>query len=304
MTFAANPRNTLSGLKSVYRLYARFVSDADRRLARLRRSPTERRILIELGYNPHLTDVRLAKALGIDRSQLSRSVTRLIEAGLVIHESNPDHAAQRLLSLSTSGEECAAHLDAAWSQAIGEQIGDLPERELSHVMRAAGALIDDPTSGNTPYEIEIEPLCQNALVWMLGRASGLHEMGHLAAAVSRYIRREQERIGFSARHFRQTVGTCMIVVKEDDITGVVEGLTVDAAFRAAGADHRLMAACIDKAKEITLLRVVAHASADDRHQDRLFRQSGFKRIRGVFETNRTGIVEQFRKYELSLPVPR
>ena len=43
MTFAPDLRDTLSGLKAVYRLYARFVSDADRRLAKLRRASTERR---------------------------------------------------------------------------------------------------------------------------------------------------------------------------------------------------------------------------------------------------------------------
>ena len=117
-----------------------------RRLLRLQ--PGEWGVIAELGHQAPRTLNDLARGIGLDKTQLSRTVAALIARGLVRRSPNPrDNRALRL-SLSPKGKTCYATLMQAGRAANLALLADVPAREaeqliatLERLTQAARALL-------------------------------------------------------------------------------------------------------------------------------------------------------------------
>lgn len=91
--------------------------------------PGEWGVLAELGHHAPCTLNALSERIGVDKTQLSRTVARLIARGLVRRRPNPrDNRALRL-SLSPQGAACCAAIMRAGAAANRSLLADLSARE-------------------------------------------------------------------------------------------------------------------------------------------------------------------------------
>ena len=92
--------------------YRDFVADADHILERLKFGRAHHRVLHFVGRNPGLTVAGLLDILQITKQSLARVLKDLIDKGYVFQREGADDRRQRLLHLTTAGEELRGRLIA------------------------------------------------------------------------------------------------------------------------------------------------------------------------------------------------
>lgn len=88
---------------------------------------SEARILYELARRSAPTAAEIGRALHLDRGQISRTLKRFSDRGLVEIRDNPAHGRQQLLSLTATGHASFDALDRKTQQAVSE----LPPRSCA-----------------------------------------------------------------------------------------------------------------------------------------------------------------------------
>ena len=73
----------------------------------------------------------LAALLDVDASNLSRTVTSLVDAGLVRREAAGDDRRARVLSLTAEGRRVGQRLRREWSRALGARLAGWSDRDLA-----------------------------------------------------------------------------------------------------------------------------------------------------------------------------
>lgn len=94
----------------------------------------------------------LAALLDVDASNLSRTVTSLVDAGLVRREAASDDRRARVLSLTPEGRRVGQRLRAEWSRALGARLSSWSDRDLAAAAALLGRLTaslsgEDPQPG-------------------------------------------------------------------------------------------------------------------------------------------------------------
>lgn len=86
-------------------------------------------VIAELGHQAPRTLNDLASGIGLDKTQLSRTVSSLIARGLVLRRTNPRDNREVLISLTRSGQNCYAKIIEAGLGANETLLADMPAPE-------------------------------------------------------------------------------------------------------------------------------------------------------------------------------
>lgn len=132
----------IARLREFNRVYTQRLGLLNARLDGSAFSLTEARILYELAHRRSPTAAQIARALDIDRAQLSRSLKRFEQAGLLTGAASETHARHRLLELTAEGRDSFERLDRATRAAIGTLLEALPERRRRRLIEAAESIVD------------------------------------------------------------------------------------------------------------------------------------------------------------------
>jgi DNA-binding MarR family transcriptional regulator len=97
-------------------------------------SPGEFGLLTLIGCNPGITQVRLAAAVGLDKSTLSPALQRLAARGLVWREAQPGDRRLQALRLSEEGEARLADIRAEVEQHETRIAAGLTDAEREQLM--------------------------------------------------------------------------------------------------------------------------------------------------------------------------
>ncbi|HEY7349514.1 MAG TPA: bifunctional helix-turn-helix transcriptional regulator/GNAT family N-acetyltransferase [Ktedonobacterales bacterium] len=97
---------------------------------------TEARIIFELAQRQGLTASDLGRELGLDAGYLSRLLSRLEQQGLLEKVRSETDGRQRLLSLTTQGQQAFALLDQRSRDEIAEMLNDLSEEDQQQLLKA------------------------------------------------------------------------------------------------------------------------------------------------------------------------
>jgi DNA-binding MarR family transcriptional regulator/GNAT superfamily N-acetyltransferase len=97
---------------------------------------TEARILFELGYRDSVTASDLCRELGLDPGYLSRVLARLEQQGLLEKVRPENDGRQRLLQLTSEGQNAFAFLDQRSRDEVSEMLNDLSEEEQGGLLKA------------------------------------------------------------------------------------------------------------------------------------------------------------------------
>jgi DNA-binding MarR family transcriptional regulator len=142
----------MSGMASVRTLRARDVRDIattvrvlvwslrrfGERQAGLEPLPhSEFEVIRTVADNPRIAVTDLAKLLALQPSNVSTTVRRLVERGLI--ERIPDARDGRVirLQLTTDAARHAELIDAVWMKGIHDQLSEMSDEEMTLVVRAA-----------------------------------------------------------------------------------------------------------------------------------------------------------------------
>lgn len=140
-------------------------------------SPTEARVIFELGYDDTLTARDLADLLGFDPGYLSRVLGGLKRRGLVAHAVSETDRRRQILSLSDTGRAALNMLEARSRAEIGEVLRPLEpadQQDLLKALEAAERLLTQssgPSSSDVPI---IRPHRAGELLWVLARQAVLY----------------------------------------------------------------------------------------------------------------------------------
>lgn len=112
---------------------------------------SEARVLYELATRIDPVAAEIVRALGLDPAQVSRTLKRFAERGLVTTRENPAHGRHQLLSLTKEGRAAYAALEANTKASVGGLIDGL------HPLRRA-QLLDAARDINAVFDSDASPV--------------------------------------------------------------------------------------------------------------------------------------------------
>ena len=101
---------------------------------------TEARVLYEIAHGSGPTAAEIARALDLDKAQLSRVIAKLRRSGLVKASPSPQHAKHQLLSLTQKGKHAFESLNAATQEVIGAKLASLPPDTRAQLVQSMNTI--------------------------------------------------------------------------------------------------------------------------------------------------------------------
>jgi DNA-binding MarR family transcriptional regulator/GNAT superfamily N-acetyltransferase len=250
--------NAIVALRAFNRLYTSRLGFL---AAQLDGSPftlSEARVLYEIAHRSGSTAAEIARALNIDRAQISRTLKRFAERGLVETREDPSHGRQQLLSLTEAGHAAFAALDRNTRAAIGALLEGLPQPRRQRLLSAASTI-------TRIFEAETAPLATlrglrpGDLGLVTARQGILYaeEYGwnqDYEALVARILADFQRSFdpardaAWIAEIDDRMAGSVFLVRGEEPGVGKLRLLYVEPDARGTGVGKMLVAACIERAR--------------------------------------------------------
>jgi DNA-binding MarR family transcriptional regulator/GNAT superfamily N-acetyltransferase len=254
---AHQPQNDVASLRAFNRLYTIRLGLLDGRLDGSPFTLSEARVLYELAHRTEPTAAEIARALNIDRAQISRTLKRFVERGLLETRDDPAHGRQQLLSLTEAGEAAFAAADRNTHEAISGLLGGLPQARRRRLLSAAAAIAQALETEAVPT-VTLRDLRTGDLGLVTARQAILYaeEYGwnqDFEALVARILSDFHQ----SLDHARDAawiaeiddcmVGSIFLVHGDKPEVGMLRLLYVEPDARGAGVGKLLVAACVKQA---------------------------------------------------------
>jgi DNA-binding MarR family transcriptional regulator/N-acetylglutamate synthase-like GNAT family acetyltransferase len=252
-------------------------------------SLTEARIIYELAHLEVATASDLVKSLELNPGYLSRILKTFEERGLIRRDAAPNDARQQLISLTETGQQKFAALNARSRNDMLRTLGDLTSRQQERLIAAMNeieALLSAEPEQGASYILR--PHQPGDLGWAVQQHGLLYTEQYgwdetfeaLAAEVAaKFIRDfdpKRERAWIAEKN-GENVG-CVFLVRQSDEVAKLRMLLVHPKARGLGIGKRLVEECIRFArakgyKKITLWTNDVLTTA--RH---IYQQTGFKLV--------------------------
>ena len=218
-------------------------------------SLTEARILFEISRRDGLTASDLSRELGLDPGYLSRILARLGRRGLIDKVRSETDGRQRLLSLTSEGQDAFSLLDSRSREEVAEMLGEHSEEDQRRLLEAMWTIESVLTRGfkfSEPFFLrQHEP---GDMGWVVHRHGVLYAREYgwderfealVARIVADFINNydpAKERCWIAEMN-GERVG-CVFVVKASDTVAKLRLLLVEPTARGLGLGTRLVEECI------------------------------------------------------------
>lgn len=245
---------------------------------------SEARILYELATAADRTGAEIARILRVDPAQVSRTLKRFADRGLVTVRENPAHGRHLLLSLTAEGRAVFADMDARTRAAIAtllESLGPVQRTRLLSAAAAISSVFEDPAPapalrGLQPGDLGMVTARQALLYTREYGWNGDYEA--LVARIVADFHRDFDPArddAWIAEAGGRMVGSIFLVRGETPKAGKLRLLYVEPDARGMGVGQRLLEACVARARvlgyaRLDLWTVTALAAAR-----RLYERAGF-----------------------------
>lgn len=140
-------------IRKFNRYYTRILGVFDKNVFDLDYSMLEMRIIGEIGRNIGITANELTKCLNINKSYLSRILSKLEKAGYLKRERDAQDSRILHLYLSDQGLELNKYVEAQSDQKVIDLLAPLPEKDIAE-LKAAMKKIEDILYQVVPNELE------------------------------------------------------------------------------------------------------------------------------------------------------
>lgn len=126
------------------------------RLADLGIHQRQARVLDTLARMGTASQVSLAREFNITAASMSTMTARLIAAGLISRETDPDEARSNILRLTERGESLLSEIHAAWND-VDRMIETLIGPEKAATLSTLARELRDALGGHTPGKAATDP---------------------------------------------------------------------------------------------------------------------------------------------------
>jgi DNA-binding MarR family transcriptional regulator/GNAT superfamily N-acetyltransferase len=281
----------IAAVRRFNRFYTQRIGVLGAGLLESHLSLTEVRVLYELAHAPPDAPPSasgLASGLGIDEGYLSRILRGFVQRGWVRRQRSATDARRGLLSLTSSGRNVFAPLDARSHddvRALLEKLSGSHQAALAASMRTIERILGAPAEKTAP--VVLRPLQPGDIGWVI------HRHGLLYAREYRYDTRFEALVARIAADFVECFDAaherCWIVERSDEIIGSVflvrksatvaklRLLLVEPSARGLGLGARLVDECVRFARTVGYRKIVLWTQSELLAARRIYERAGFAR---------------------------
>jgi DNA-binding MarR family transcriptional regulator/GNAT superfamily N-acetyltransferase len=263
---------TVLAMRSFNRWYTRKLGLLDEKLVGTEFTLTQNRVMFELAHRPELTARGLVAELNLNQGYLSRVISGLRSKGVINVRVSPLDRRERLLSLTSAGHELFKSLDSSASEQVAGLVNHLAKGQKSDLDRLfAGirVLLEPPPTD--PDSVTVRPAEPGDMGWILERHATVFAVEDnfgpafealVAGIIAGYLKERDLEREFCWIAERQGVRLgSVFLMKDPDGAARLRLLFVDPAARGLGVGARLVATCVERARNsgYSLLRLWTQA---------------------------------------------
>ena len=278
----------VAALRAFNRVYTRRLGLLNAHLDKSPFTLTEARILYEIAHRTEPTAADIMRALELDRGQLSRTLKRFADRGLVETVTDPQGGRRRPISLTASGRKAFADLERNTRAAVGSLLAELtPDRrsDLIAAVRTITRIFD----GRNRADCELRGVKPGDLGWIIHRQAVLYAEEYswnsdYEALVARILADYAQ--SFDPAHDAAWVadidgriaGSVFLVRAGQPKLGKLRLLYVEPWARGAGIGAKLVHACIERARAVGDERLTLWTNSVLVAARRIYERAGFKLV--------------------------
>lgn len=277
----------VAALRAFNRLYTRRLGLLNPHLDNSPFTLTEARILYELAQQHGLTAADIGRALDIDRAQLSRTLKRFADRGLV-DTINPGGGRRQQLSLTPSGRDAFGALERNTRAAVGGLLDSLPQQRRKALVGAAKTFMH-VFEGDTEPTLRLRDPQPGDLGLVVHRQAVLYAKEYgwnrdYEALVSRILADfaqsfdPSREAAWIAELDGRMVGSIFLVRGDEPGTGKLRLLYVEPDARGYGIGSKLVTACIQRAREVGYDRLTLWTNNVLISARHIYERAGFKLV--------------------------
>lgn len=287
MTPADDPPD-VAALRAFNRAYTRRLGLLNARLDESPFTLTEARILYEIAHRAEPTAADIMRALGLDRGQLSRTLKRFAERGLIETSKHPQGGRRRPVTLTEAGRQAFAALERNTRQAVSALLDGLSSDQRKGLVSAASA-ITRIFEKRRDAGLLLRDLRPGDIGWITHRQAVLYaeEYGwntDYEALVARILADFVQ--SFDPHHDAawvaeidgRIVGSVFLVRGDRPQVGKLRLLYVEPEARGAGIGARLVSACIERARAVGDERLTLWTNRVLTAARRIYERAGFRLV--------------------------
>jgi len=275
----------IATLRAFNRLYTQRLGLLNAHLDESPFTLAEARILYELAHRTEPTAADVMRALDLDRAQLSRTLKRFANRGLIEASRHPDGGRRKPLWLTERGREAFDALDRNTRAAVAALLDALPPEKRSSLLSAAKAISAVFTEG-TAAKTSLRGLKPGDLGWIIHRQAVLYaeEYGwnnEYEALISRILSDFVQSFdpardaAWVADMDGRVVGSIFLVHGDEPKVGKLRLLYVEPESRGLGIGKALVAACIERAHAVGYEKLVLWTNSVLVAARRIYEHAGF-----------------------------
>lgn len=282
---AIRQEQDVAALRGFNRVYTSRLGLLDAHLDDSPFTLSEARILYELANRPDPTAAEIARALRLDPAQMSRTIKRFANRGLVATRDDPSHGRHQLLSLTEQGRAAFAALENNTRHAIGALLDGLPPFRRAAMLSAARS-ITRIFQDEAPPQPMLRGLEPGDLGMVIARQAILYaeEYGwnsDYEALVARILADFHQSFdptrdgAWIAEMDGRIAGSIFLVHGDEPDVGKLRLLYVERDARGAGVGRMLVAACVDQARAVGYKRLDLWTNSVLAAARRIYERAGF-----------------------------
>ena len=255
----------VAALRAFNRVYTMQLGLLDAHLDDSPFTLSEARILYELANRTDPTAAEIARMLRLDPAQISRTIKRFANRGLVAMRDDPSHGRHQLLSLTGPGRAAFAALEGNTQRAVGALLNGLPPFRRAAMLSAARTITRIFEQDTTPRPV-LRGLRPGDLGMVTARQAILYTgeygwNGDYEALVARILADFHQSFdpdrdaAWIAEMDGRMAGSVFLVHGDEPDLGKLRLLYVERDARGTGVGKMLVAACIDRARAVGYKRL-------------------------------------------------
>jgi DNA-binding MarR family transcriptional regulator/GNAT superfamily N-acetyltransferase len=280
-----NHEREIAALRAFNRVYTHRLGLLNAHLDDSPFTLSEARVLYELAYRSQPTAAEIGRALDLDRAQISRTLKRFADRGLLRTREDPAHGRHQLLSLTAAGRKAFAALESNTRHAVGALLEELPAARRKRLLSAANSIVE-VFETQPAQAVTLRDPKPGDLGWIIHRQAVLYaeEYGWdgdyeaLIAGILADFRSSFDparEAAWIAESDGRVVGSIFLVRGDAPSVGKLRLLYVEPDTRGMGVGKTLVDACIARARDVGYQRLVLWTNSVLTSARRLYERAGF-----------------------------
>lgn len=298
----------ITEIRGFNRFYTNILGLLDQHILDSGYSLTEARVLFEISKTERCTANQLCSALKVDRSYMSRMITKFEKNGLLTRHPSPTDNRHMEIHLTEEGMGLFHELNNRSNKQIGElltKLDDEQQKKIWEAMRTIKKYLTVATSN-----IEIRPYREDDVEYVIDRQLSLYESErHFASEIwKKYLvegvmalieKFNPEKDCMYILEFNGNPAGCVAITHTQDDTAQFRYFFLEPELRGLGAGHKLMDMALNFCREKNYKHVFLWTVSAQETARVLYKNAGFE-ITQTSKNEDWGVPVLEEKWELDL----